>query len=71
MRHTVTITVEREPEIFMYKRFGGVAVVVRDDRQWTQRLRFEAFERSLAGFAMQTLIGNLGQPPADSHRAGR
>src|SRR5205823_8547216 len=58
----VTVTVKRQTKIFVDERFSCVAVVVRDDRQRPQRFWFESFERALAGFAMQTLIGDFGQP---------
>ena len=46
----------------MNQRFGGLAVVVRKDRQRTQRFALESIQRALACLAMQALIGDLGQP---------
>jgi hypothetical protein len=62
---TVAIPVEGQTEIFVDKRVGRVAVVVRNDRQRPQRFRLEALQRTFAGLAMQALIGDFGQPLPD------
>ena len=59
---TVTVAVERQTQVFVDQRFGGVAVVVRDDRQWPQSLGLETFERALTRLAMYPLIGDFCQP---------
>ena len=46
--NTVTIAVECQAEIFVDEPFGDVAVIVRNDRQRTERFRFEAVERAFA-----------------------
>jgi hypothetical protein len=61
MRHAVAIAVEREPEIFVNQCFGGLAIVVGNDRQGTQRFRLESIQRPLPCLTMLTLIGNFGQ----------
>jgi hypothetical protein len=60
--NTVTIAIESQPEVLVDERFGGVAIVIGNDRQWPQCFRLEAFQRPFAGLAMQALIGDLGQP---------
>src|SRR5712691_1590688 len=60
--NAITVAVEREPEILMYQRFRRVAVIVRNDRQRTQRFRLETVQRALAGLTMQALIGDFAQP---------
>jgi len=60
--NTITIAIESQPEVLVDERFGGVAVVIGNDRQWPQCFRLEAFQRPFAGLAMQALIGDFGQP---------
>jgi hypothetical protein len=44
------------------ERFGGVAVIVRNDGQRFESFGLKAFQRPLTGLAMRPLIGDLGQP---------
>jgi hypothetical protein len=65
MRHAVAVPVELNAEILVDQRVGGIAIIVGDDGQRPQCLPLKAIYRPLAGFTMQALIGDSGQPLPD------
>ena len=61
-RGAVAIAVELKAKILMHQGLGRVAVIGSEGRQRSQTIRAKALAGSLAGFAVQALVGNLVQP---------
>jgi hypothetical protein len=49
-------------EVFVKEDFGGVAIIGSQCRQGTQAVGTEAIAGTLAGFAMEPLIGDFLEP---------
>jgi hypothetical protein len=51
-----------QTEILVDERHHRIAMVVRNDRKWTQGIGLKSIDGALACFAVQSLIGDFGEP---------